>query len=227
MTEVRLDLAEEPVHLLPERALFVPRTSTLVTADLHWGKAATFRAAGIPIPRGGTGDDLLRLDAALARTAARRLVILGDLFHAKAGRVSVETLDELQRWRTAHLQLSILLVRGNHDRRAGDPPGELGIDCVDAPAADPPFVLQHHPSASDGGYALAGHLHPGLTLTGPALFRERLPCFVIGPRRAVLPAFGGFTGCHPVEPAFDERLYVVAGHEVLAVGAGLVQRARL
>ena len=95
------------------------------------------------------------------------------------------------------------------------------------PALDPPFVLQHHPSESADGYTLAGHLHPGLTLVGPALLRERLPCFVVGAALAVLPAFGGFTGHSPVEPAPDERLYVVVEDEIIAVQPGLVQRAHL
>ena len=66
MTELDVRLAGEEVRLLPERALFWPRTATLIVADLHWGKGATFRAAGIPIPLGSTSDDLARLDAALA-----------------------------------------------------------------------------------------------------------------------------------------------------------------
>ena len=140
--------------LLPERALFWPRTGTLVAADLHWGKGATFRAAGIPIPVGGTGDDLARLDAALLRTCARRLVVLGDLFHARAGRIATGTLAELRRWRDLRSELEILLVRGNHDRHAGDPPADLRINCVNAPAFVPPFELRHEPAESSVG------LHP-------------------------------------------------------------------
>ena len=81
MTDVEIHFAGERLVLLPERALFWPRTATLVAADFHWGKGATFRAAGIPIPVGATSDDLSRLDEALHRTAADRLIVLGDLFH--------------------------------------------------------------------------------------------------------------------------------------------------
>ena len=105
-------LAGEEVRLLPERALFWPRTATLVVADLHWGKGATFRAAGIPIPMGSTSDDLDRLDAALRRTAADRLIVLGDLFHARVGRIATRTLAELRRWRDLRAGLEIMLVRG-------------------------------------------------------------------------------------------------------------------
>src|SRR5215211_5787433 len=64
MTDVMLKIAGEEIHLLAERALWWPNASTLIVADLHWGKASTFRAAGIPIPIGTTSDDLARLDSA-------------------------------------------------------------------------------------------------------------------------------------------------------------------
>ncbi|MNR61020.1 hypothetical protein D3C85_1826420 [compost metagenome] len=62
---------------------------------------------------------------------------------------------------------------------------------------------------------LAGHQHPVFRLAtrGDAL---RLPCFVIGEQRAILPSFGAFTGGHAVQPAARERLFLVAGDVVLA-----------
>ena len=217
MSDAEVRLGGEDVVLLAERALFWPRTGTLVAADLHWGKAATFRAAGIPIPVGATSDDLSRLDAALFRTCARRLIVLGDLFHARAGRIATETLAELRRWRALRDELEIMLVRGNHDRHAGDPPDDLRINCINAPAFVPPFVLRHEPAPSSEGYTLAGHLHPGIVLSGPALQRERLPCFWLTPRAAVLPAFGSFTGSASVVPGPDDRIFVVADQEVIGV----------
>jgi DNA ligase-associated metallophosphoesterase len=217
MSDLCIEVAGEPVWLLPERALFWPRGGTLVAADLHWGKAATFRAAGIPIPGGGTIDDLARLDAALLRTGARRLAVLGDLFHARAGRVATRTLAELRAWRGVRADVEILLVRGNHDRHAGDPPADLRINCVDAPAFIPPFVLRHQPAATAGGYTLAGHVHPGVVLAGAGRQRERLACFLFGQEVALLPAFGSFTGFGMVEPAEGERLFVVAEDEVMAL----------
>jgi len=217
VTDAHVSLAGEEVVLLPERALFWPRTETLVAADLHWGKAATFRAAGIPIPAGSTSDDLARLDTALGRTCARRLVILGDLFHARAGRVAARTLEQLRHWRGLHAELEILLVRGNHDRHAGDPPADLRINCLNPPTFVPPFVLRHEPSGSADGYTLAGHVHPGLVLCGPALRRERLPCFLLSERVALLPAFGSFTGLGLVEPDALDRAFVVADADVIEV----------
>jgi DNA ligase-associated metallophosphoesterase len=220
VTDARVRLAGEDILLLSERALFWPRAAALIAADLHWGKAATFRAAGIPVPGGTTSADLARLDAALDRTCARRLLILGDLFHARAGRVAAGTLAELRRWRGLHPELEILLVRGNHDRHAGDPPEDLRINCVNAPAFVPPFILRHEPTAAGEGYTLAGHIHPGLVLSGPALQRERLPCFLLRERMAVLPAFGSFTGLATIEPRAGDRAFVVAEADVIEVRSG-------
>ncbi|HEY5941104.1 MAG TPA: ligase-associated DNA damage response endonuclease PdeM [Gemmatimonadales bacterium] len=217
MSDVSLTLAGEQVNLMSERALYWPGTSTLVIADPHWGKASTFRAAGIPIPIGTTSDDLARLDSALRRTGARRMVVLGDLFHAKAGRIASHTLAELRRWRSLAGTFELLLVRGNHDRHAGDPPKDLQINCVNAPAFVPPFVFRHEPVEEEGAYGLAGHVHPALTLVGRGLQRETLPCFVVGQTRMILPAFGSFTGFGVVQPGPGDRTFVVAEDEVLEV----------
>jgi uncharacterized protein len=219
MSDISLTLAGEEVYLLAERALYWPGASTLVVADLHWGKASTFRAAGIPIPIGTTSDDLARLDSALQRTSTRRMVVLGDLFHAKAGRVASHTLAELRRWRSLAGNFEILLVRGNHDRHSGDPPNDLRINCVNAPAFVPPFIFRHEPGDEEGVYSLAGHVHPGITLVGRGLQRETLPCFRIGKQSAIIPAFGSFTGFGMIEPGPDDRVFVVAEDEVLEVSS--------
>lgn len=213
----RIELAGARVRLLPERALLLEAHATLLVADLHLGKAATFRHHGVPIPGGGTADDLRRLAAALDRTGARRLVVLGDLFHARVGRDAARTRDALAAWRAPRADLHVTLVRGNHDRASGDPPASLDVDVVDAPLALAPFLLAHHPAPIPGGYVLAGHLHPVARLAGPARERLRLPCFLFGHDVGVLPAFGGFTGGAVVRPAPGERIYVIADGEVLPV----------
>jgi len=212
-----IHLRGEPLHLLPERAAYRERTGTLLVADPHFGKSATFRAAGLAVPGGTTAGSLQRLDAALARTGAGRVVFLGDFFHARAGRVPA-TLDALAEWRGRHASLDLVLVRGNHDLHAGDPPPALGIACVDAPLLEPPFALCHHPEPVAGHFTLAGHVHPAAVLRGAGRQRERLPCFWFGAEVGVLPAFGEFTGAAEVQPAAGDRVFVVAGDEVVEVG---------
>jgi DNA ligase-associated metallophosphoesterase len=217
MTDVSLTLVGEEVYLLSERALYWPNASTLVVADLHWGKGSTSQAVGVPTPIGTTSDDLARLDSALTRTGARRMVVLGDLFHARAGRIPSPTLAELRRWRSLSSPVEFLLVRSSHDLHSGDPPSDLHINCLNSPAFVPPFVFRHQPQDSGDGYGLAGHVHPGITLVGRGLQRETLPCFLVGSRGALIPAFGSFTSLGAVEPGLGDRAFVVVEGEVLEV----------
>jgi uncharacterized protein len=217
---VKTVIRGEDLQLFAERAAYWGRASTLLVADPHFGKAATFRAAGIPVPRGTTADGLTRLDNLLVRTGASRVVFLGDFLHAREGRAP-GTLDALRDWRDSHREVEMLVVRGNHDRHAGDAPAELRIASVNGPVIEPPFVLAHHPAVSDAGYVLAGHLHPSVDLTGQGRQHARLPCFWLGSAGAVLPAFGDFTGLSSVTPAVGDRVFVVAGREVVEAEYGM------
>lgn len=214
---VETEVAGERVVLLAERAIFRPATGELLVADAHWGKAATFRAAGIAVPGGTTGEGLARLDAALERTGAEEIVFLGDLFHARQGK-SAAVLAEVRAWRARHPALRLTLVRGNHDRHAGDPPPDLGFRAADPPLHSRPFVYAHHPEPDARGYVLAGHVHPAAILRGRGRARERLPCFHFGGAVGILPAFGAFTGAATVAPLPGDRVFVVAGDEVLRAG---------
>ena len=216
--DLHIELEGQSVCLLPERGAFWEEQRTLLIADPHWGKAATFRASGIPVPAGTTGDGVSRLDAMVARSAPRRIAFLGDFLHAREGR-SVETLAALSEWRSACREVELLLVRGNHDRHAGDPPRDLDVECVSAPYRAEPFVLAHHPVSSADGHVVAGHIHPAVRLRGSARQHLRLPCFLVGDKTTVLPAFGDFTGAAEVELGGTDRVYVVTDEAVLSVSA--------
>lgn len=209
----------ETLVLLPERAMHWPARETLFIADPHWGKAATFRAHGIPVPSGTTDEGVARLDRLVRRTSARQVIFLGDLLHAKAGR-STSMFAALGEWRSSNASVDLLLVRGNHDRRAGDPPEDLGIRCTNAPFSMSPFTLDHHPRPSDPGYVLSGHVHPGVRIYGAGRQMERLPCFLVGRDVAVLPAFGDFTGLAIVDPEDGDRVYAIADQTVIPIKPG-------
>ena len=204
--------------LLAQRAAFLPDLQTLLVADAHIGKAHSFRSLGVPVPGGTTGETLQRLSAAVAATAARHIVFLGDLLHSVRGR-NASTWAAVAQWRQAHRQLQLTLVRGNHDRRAGRPPAEWAIDTVDGPLLIGGLALAHHPDPLPGRYVLAGHVHPAAVLGGRAHDSLRLPCFHLGPQVGVLPAFGAFTGTHVVRRGADDRVFVVAADEVRALQA--------
>jgi len=215
-TQVTADVAGERLVLCAERAVYWHGRRMLLVADPHFGKAASFRALGVRVPRGTTIGTLSRLDTLIARWAPRRLVFLGDFLHAREGR-NAETFAALAAWRTSHTSIAMELVRGNHDRRAGDPPSEVGIECADGPLLEGPFALAHHPRAVATHYVLAGHVHPCVVLVGAARQRERLPCFHFGAEVGVLPSFGEFTGCAEVLPDAGDQLWVVAEGRVVSV----------
>ena len=213
---LEIDVASEVLDLLPDHAVHWRGASTLFVADPHFGKAATFRAAGIFVPEETTAMTLTRLDTLLHATSARRIVFLGDFLHAREGRQPA-TLGAIDEWRAGHASVTMLLVRGNHDRRAGDPPESFAIECVDGPVIEGPFALAHHPTRVPGAYVLAGHVHPGARLYGAGRERARLSCFWFGRECAVLPAFGEFTGLADIEAEPGDRVWVTTGEEVIAV----------
>jgi DNA ligase-associated metallophosphoesterase len=204
----------EQLSLLPQRAVLWRARRMLIVADIHFGKAAAFRAGGIPVPHGTTRANLDALDALIAAHEVRHILFLGDFLHARTARAPA-TLLALQRWRENHPDVQLTLVRGNHDRHAGDPPPQLEVDVVDEPWRIGPFALCHHPQVVAGAYVLAGHVHPVVRLAvgGDSL---RLPCFVFGAMQATLPAFGAFTGGYEVSGRQDEQLFVCTDDRVFA-----------
>ena len=209
-----VDWAGELLHLLPERALWWPGQRVLFVADLHLGKAATYRALGQPVPGGTTQQNLARLDALIERHAPQRIVFLGDFLHAAQART---VLSAVEAWRARHAAVAMTLVRGNHDSRAGDPPEALGIAVVDEPHLLGPFACCHHPQTHPTHFVLAGHLHPVCHLHGRGRDKLRLPCFVQEGGQAILPAFGEFTGGWQVPAAPGRRFFGVGGDAVWAL----------
>jgi DNA ligase-associated metallophosphoesterase len=204
-----IQIRSETLDLLPGRAIFWARSRILLVADAHFGKAATFRARGLPVPRGTTLENLDRLSDLIAQWQPLRIVFLGDFLHAREAHAAA-TLQAMRRWRARHADVDITLVRGNHDAKAGDPPEYLGIQVVTEPYVLDPFALCHHPVSSVHGYVLAGHLHPSFHVPGRAYSGVTLPCFWFGREVGVLPAFGSFTGNLRVRAADGETVYVVA-----------------
>jgi DNA ligase-associated metallophosphoesterase len=130
--------------LLPQRAVWLPQRRALLVADVHLGKAASFRALGVPVPGGTTAATLARLDTLVQSLAPDLLVVLGDLLHGPAAQRAA-AVRALARWRATHARVDMVLVRGNHDDRAGDPPPECGIRALDAPWPIGPLALCHAP----------------------------------------------------------------------------------
>lgn len=223
---IRVDVGEGPsqcrVELLPGRAAMLPDSRTLLVADLHLGKAATFRHAGLPVPEGSAQRDLESLRTLVEATGASRLLILGDLFHAASG-CTPAVFDEFRMFRGAIAEVETVLVLGNHDRRVSIP-ATLGLDAVVPELAEPGVRFVHDPDDAHGsdrlvdrGVTFCGHLHPRLAIRSPGGGRLTERCFVDDCGVFTLPAFGSFTGSRAVEPREGMRLWAAGPDAVVDV----------
>lgn len=174
-------LAGAELWLLADKAVYYPAERSLLIADAHFGKAAAYRKLGQPVPHGTTQENLRRLDSLLNTYPCDHLIFLGDFLHAPESHAA-GTLAALEQWRAERSTLRITLIRGNHDKRAGDPPGYLDIDVVPEPLPLGPFALQHEPDPHPELHVLAGHVHPVYRLYGRGRQSLRLACFYLGQR---------------------------------------------
>lgn len=216
MNEVRLTLAGESVVLRPERALWWPARRTLLVADLHLGKEAYFGAHGIPMPGSVIEETLERLDALVVDCGAERIVAVGDLVHGTAG-MTVAVCDRVAAWRRLR-PIALELVVGNHDRRV-ELPAAWSVRRRDEAEADGPFRYRHDPASLDDaatGFVWCGHLHPTVRLAD-GIDRLVLPCFAIGARRGLLPAFTAFSRGVAIEPGPEERVFAIASGRVVPI----------
>jgi len=203
-----ITLAGAELWLLADKAVYYPEYRALLIADVHFGKAAAYRKLGQPVPHGTTQNNLQRLDELLGRYPCDRLIFLGDFLHAPESRAPA-TLEALAQWRSRHPALEITLIRGNHDKRAGDPPPALRIETVPEPLLLGPFALQHEPDPHATHHVLAGHVHPVYRLRGRGRQTLRLACFYLRGSMSLLPAFGAFTGGFNIEATQDSKIFVV------------------
>lgn len=203
------DTCDGPLRLHSLKVAFSPKHSALFAADIHLGKAASFRKLGVPVPAGTTEENLKRLTSAISLFKPERLFVLGDFIHAESSH-SPELSDKLQGWRSHHRQLELFLIRGNHDKKAGDPEAALGIQALDEPYRLGGLALCHHPKTLDGFTVLAGHTHPAVVLKGKGRNRMRLPCFHVQPGAITFPSFGSFTGSYTITPQAGESAIAIS-----------------
>jgi DNA ligase-associated metallophosphoesterase len=206
----------QSIHLLPEKAIFYPEEECLFIADPHFGKAATFRKVGIPVSEHTTQEDCNRLQELVRKTNARKLIFLGDFLHAKQGKTApVRTL--LFQWRELLGDLEIILIRGNHDIKSGDPWPELEIQCVPEPYSLKNWDCRHHPVEDSVLPYLAGHIHPGFSIQGSGRAGIRAACFWVRPQSIILPSFGSFTGLMNITPRPKDKVFLTNNQEIVRV----------
>ncbi|WP_442591625.1 ligase-associated DNA damage response endonuclease PdeM [Pedobacter sp. AW31-3R] len=204
----------EELILSKDRAIFWASKKMLIISDLHLGKSATFRMAGIPVPSTIGNTDLHKLTLLIGEFVPEVLLITGDMFHYQLN----SDTEVFREWRAAHASLKIILVKGNHDRLKESDYAGLNIDIRQKELLCGPFRFVHdQPEQTDGYYNITGHIHPGVTVFGKSRQRLRLPCFYFGKNCAILPAFSQFTGLSKIKTEEGDQFYAITPSSVVAV----------
>jgi putative SbcD/Mre11-related phosphoesterase len=166
--------------LTPERAALHLPTATAVVADLHLGYDQVRRRGGEAVPAVGLEEALAGLGAVLFRHDVRRLVIAGDLF--EDGRCAGQAAELLRWLEAAGVELTGV-VPGNHDRGLSKSAAVLPVVAEGVLLGG--WRVVHGDGRLPRGRLVHGHVHPVLRW-GPHVVA---PCYLVGERRIVLPAF--------------------------------------
>lgn len=193
-------------------ALWIEERRTLLIADAHLGYGWAQRRRGElgPVGDGRAQDRLLEVAAELEPS---KVVFLGDVVHAP--RPAPEERALIEKTLAAMQQRTeVIVVQGNHDRGFARDFGRLGIPLVgrwQSVAADGSPLLAIHgdgrlPETPEGGWLIAGHVHPSLSLKDAAGARHRLRVFAMGDRVLLLPAFSPFAAGWDLQRGLPEAV---------------------
>jgi len=208
--------AEEQVWLHKDRAMYWPVKQTLLLADVHLGKEQIFNRHGHAIPEGPSLSDIQRIEKLVTQSKACKLVVLGDLVHARP-LPDENWLDSVSSFLDRFSALSVEVVTGNHDRHGGREIIDKRIRWHNHDLCEGPFVFRHEPKQDDRGHVVCGHIHPCYRLSASRRESLRAPVFWLQADITVLPSFGEFTGGHTVKPNEADRVYMVGPESVIPV----------
>jgi DNA ligase-associated metallophosphoesterase len=191
-------------------ALFWEEQRLLVVSDLHLEKGSSFAARGVLLPPYDTVATLGRLAAVIARHDPRMVIALGDSFH---DRTAHERLSDSDRDALSALQVrrDWIWISGNHDPAL---PSDLG-GVVATEVAIGPIAFRHEPTGAAG--EIAGHLHPKARVSTRGRSTERR-CFACDGERAVMPAFGAYTGGLSIRDAAFAKIFGTPGFMAHVLG---------
>ncbi|MBC7850777.1 MAG: ligase-associated DNA damage response endonuclease PdeM [Chitinophagaceae bacterium] len=200
--------------LSPDRSIYWEDKRALILSDLHFGKTGHFRKAGIAVPQGVYKEDLQRLVQLLQYFQPESLIVVGDLFHSTA---NLE-LELFRKWRSDFSNLSIQLVKGNHDILNPTWYSDTNLTLHSHRLDLHPFGFTHDITGVqqfDQCYTFSGHIHPGIRVHGGGRQSLSFPCFYFGHDFAVLPAFSRFTGTYLIQPKQQETVFAIIENKIV------------
>jgi len=165
-----------PWTFTPEGAAVHLAERTAVIADVHLGYEWARASGGDSIPPHSLAETLAKLDRLLTRAPITRLIVAGDLVETpKPCPRTARDVRALVAW-LRDRGVEPVFLKGNHDP-ARRPPLPLSIE-VDS------WTILHGDRTLPEGPCIFGHHHPALKAAGLTA-----PCFLVGDRTIVLPAF--------------------------------------
>lgn len=191
-------------------ALFWQDESLLVVSDLHLEKGSSFARRGVLLPPYDSAATLALLALVIARRNPRMVIALGDSFHdgdghnrlSMADREAIVMMQARRDW---------IWISGNHDPAL---PSDLG-GVVAEEVAIGPIAFRHEPTGASG--EIAGHLHPKARVSTRGRSMERR-CFACDGERAVMPAFGAYTGGLNIRDAAFAKIFQTLGFMAHVLG---------
>jgi DNA ligase-associated metallophosphoesterase len=218
------EFAREEFAIVAGRALYWPRESALLVADLHLEKASFYARHGQMLPPYDSRETLERLAGAIRETGSRRVFTLGDNFHDSEG------ADRLEPYAAGMLDALVrstewVWITGNHDSEMEAAAGGTIAEELELAG----FLLRHKARAGETRPELSGHFHPQFRLKARGRSISR-PCAVVASSpdiggRMILPAFGALTGgMNAADPAILEAVQPASAIDaVLPAGGKLAQ----
>jgi len=197
--------------LLYEKALYHNEESLLIIADVHLGKAGHFRKEGISMPLNAQQGDYLNLKHLLDKINPEKVYFLGDLFHSDYN----YDWHHFEALISTYPGIEFTLIKGNHDFVDVEKFERLGLHIVNDIIEDDGFIYSHHPvKFQHDKLNIAGHIHPGIALSGRANQSVRIPCFYLHDGLLLLPAFGTLTGYYIMDKIKGAQIFAVLSNEV-------------
>ena len=182
------EFGSQSFELAGEAALYWPAERSLLVSDLHLEKASAFASGGQMLPPYDSLSTLHDIAALVAKFRPERIISLGDNFHDDAGEVRLPA-DAADLLRQMVARTDWIWITGNHDRNLEAVWGGSSVDEL----ALSGIILRHEAVRGEASPEISGHFHPKYRqiLRGRMVARR---CFVKGPRKLIMPAFGAFTG---------------------------------
>jgi len=215
MEGYQLKWREINIQLLPEKAVYLDEFRSILIADPHFGKAAHFRKAGIPVSEKLHIGDLMIIQKLIQIYSPENLYFLGDLFHSDLN----IAWNDLETFAEYHPETNFHLIKGNHDILPELVYRSDIWQVHEEPLTIGNLILSHEPMANIPPEKInfCGHIHPGISLYGTARQKLTLPCFFVSTNQIILPAFGRFTGLYTMKCGKNDNAYVIAEKKVIPV----------